>query len=95
MIQKTEPSWATVNTDDPQEMAEFNEQEDRKAGERVKEAFQRLRNLGIVNESANSLAMNCRRTCILERNAILAANAPENGRYCRSSRQRKISRIPG
>ena len=51
MIQKTEPSWATVNTDDPQEMAEFNEQEDRKAGERVKEAFQRLRNLGIVNES--------------------------------------------
>ncbi len=51
MIQKTEPTWANVNTDDPQEMAEFNEQEDRKAGERVKEAFQKLRNLGIVDES--------------------------------------------
>jgi len=51
MIQKTEPTWANVNTDDPQEMAEFNEQEDRKAGERVKEAFQKLRSLGIVNES--------------------------------------------
>ena len=32
-------------------MAEFNEQEDGKAGERVKEAFQRLRSLGIVNEN--------------------------------------------
>ena len=50
MIQKTEPTWANVNTDDPQEMAEFNDQEDRKAGERVKEAFQKLRSLGIVNE---------------------------------------------
>jgi len=51
MIQKTEPTWANVNTDDPHEMAEFNEQEDRKAGERVKEVFQNLRSLGIVNEN--------------------------------------------
>lgn len=32
-------------------MAEFNEQEDRKAGARARDAFQRLRNLGIVNEN--------------------------------------------
>jgi hypothetical protein len=51
MIQKTEPTWANVNTDDPREMAEFNEREDRKAGERVKEAFQRLQSLGIVNDN--------------------------------------------
>jgi hypothetical protein len=49
MIQDTEPTWANVNTDDPQEMAEFNEQEDRKAGERVKEAFHpRLRLLSFA-----------------------------------------------
>lgn len=32
-------------------MTEFNEQEDRKAGELVREAFQRLRTLGIVNDN--------------------------------------------
>lgn len=51
MMQKTELSWATVNTDDPQEMVEFNAEEDRKAGERVKAEFQKLRGLGIVNEN--------------------------------------------
>ncbi len=50
MIQKTELTWATVNTGDLDEMAEFNEQEARKAGERVKAAFQHLRDLGIVDE---------------------------------------------
>jgi len=48
MIQKTELTWATVNTEDPAEMAEFDEQEEQKAGERVKTAFKRLRDLGIV-----------------------------------------------
>jgi hypothetical protein len=28
MIRKTELTWATVNTEDPQEMAEFDEQEE-------------------------------------------------------------------
>jgi hypothetical protein len=32
-------------------MAEFDEQEERKAGEREKTAFRRLRDLGIVDES--------------------------------------------
>ena len=49
MIRKTELTWATVNTEDPQEMAEFDEQEEQKAGERVKTAFKRLRDLGIVD----------------------------------------------
>jgi len=31
MIQKTELTWATVNTEDPAEMAEFDEQEEQKA----------------------------------------------------------------
>ena len=48
MIQKTELTWATVNTADPAEMAEFDEQEEQNAGERVKTAFKRLRDLGIV-----------------------------------------------
>jgi hypothetical protein len=33
LIQKTELTWAVVNTADPSEMAEFDEQEERKAGE--------------------------------------------------------------
>jgi hypothetical protein len=56
MIQKTELTWATVNTTDPAEMAEFDEQEERKAGERVKIAFKRLRDLGIVDEKGELLS---------------------------------------
>jgi hypothetical protein len=55
MIQKTELTWATVNTQDPAEMAEFDEQEERKAGERVKTAFKRLRDLGIVDANGELL----------------------------------------
>jgi hypothetical protein len=36
-------------------MAEFDEQEERKAGESVKVAFQRLRDLGIVGEEGELL----------------------------------------
>lgn len=55
MIQKTELIWATVNTEDPQEMAEFDEHEEQKAGERVKTAFKRLRDLGIVGANGELL----------------------------------------
>jgi hypothetical protein len=37
-------------------MAEFDEQEERKAGERVKIAFKRLRDLGIVDEKGELLS---------------------------------------
>jgi hypothetical protein len=49
MVKKVELTWTSVNTDDAQEMAEFDEQEDRKAGERVKAAFERLQELGILD----------------------------------------------
>jgi hypothetical protein len=50
MIQDTELSWATVHTDDPAEMAEFNRREAEKAGDRIAAEFKRLRALGIVDE---------------------------------------------
>jgi hypothetical protein len=37
-------------------MAEFDEHEERKAGERVKVAFKRLRDLGIVDEKGELLS---------------------------------------
>jgi len=55
MTQKTELTWATVNTEDPVEMEEFDEQEEQKAGERIHAAFQRLRALGIVDEKGELL----------------------------------------
>lgn len=55
MIPKRELTWATVNTDDPQEMADFDEQEELKAGERIKIAFKRLRDLGIVDADGKLL----------------------------------------
>jgi hypothetical protein len=55
MIKKPELSWATVNIEDPAEMAEFDEQEEQKAGERIHAAFQRLRALGIVDEKGELL----------------------------------------
>jgi hypothetical protein len=51
MIQETELNWATVHTEDPKEMAEFNKREAEKAGERIQAEFKRLRDLGIVDES--------------------------------------------
>ncbi len=56
MLQKTELTWTTVNTADPSEMAAFDEQEERKAGERVKVAFKRLWDLGIVDEKGELLS---------------------------------------
>ena len=56
VIPKSELTWATVNTEDPQEMADFDEQEEQKAEERIKIAFRRLRDLGIVDASGELLS---------------------------------------
>lgn len=55
MIQKTELSFATVNSDDPAEMAEWRAQLERKADERAKAAFERLKLLGIIDEQGESI----------------------------------------
>ena len=56
MIPKRELTWATVNTEDPQEMADFDEQEEQKAGERIRIAFKCLQDLGIVDASGELLS---------------------------------------
>jgi len=43
-------TWATVNTDDEEEMSRFEEQELEKAGKRIKKAVKELQDLGIVDE---------------------------------------------
>jgi hypothetical protein len=56
MIPKSELTWATVNTDDPRAMADFDEQEEQKAGERIKIAFNRLRDFGLVDANGELLS---------------------------------------
>ena len=55
MIQKTELSWATVNTTDPAEMAEFRAQQEQLANERARTAFERLKSLGVIDAQGNSI----------------------------------------
>ena len=55
MIQKTELTWATVNTGDPREMADFLAGQERLAGERAKAAFEHLKALGIIDEHGESI----------------------------------------
>ena len=55
MIQKTELSWATVNTTDPAEMVEFRTQQERLANERARTAFERLKSLGVIDAQGNSV----------------------------------------
>jgi hypothetical protein len=50
-----ELSWANVNFDDPNELALFYAQERRKGGDRAEEAFQRLRQLGILSDCGELL----------------------------------------
>jgi hypothetical protein len=56
VIPKSELTWATVNTDDSREMADFDELEEQKAGERIKIAFNRLRDLGLVDANGELLS---------------------------------------
>ena len=49
-VKEIELTWATVDTDDEEEMTRFEEQELQKAGERIKKAAQELQDLGIVDE---------------------------------------------
>ena len=49
-----ERSWATVNTADPAEMAEFRIEQERLASERARAAFERLKLLGIIDENGES-----------------------------------------
>ena len=44
-----ELTWANVDVDDDAEMELFRKQEERKAGERVREAVRRLREQGIID----------------------------------------------
>jgi len=53
---KRELTWATVNTEDPHEMGDFDEQEEQKAEERIKIAFKKLRDLGIVDANGELLS---------------------------------------
>jgi hypothetical protein len=76
MIRKIELSWATVNTADPAEMAEFRVQQERLANQRAKAAFEHLKSLGIIDEHGNRLAKNFLQICAPGQSAILAANVP-------------------
>ena len=49
-VTEIELTWATVDTDDEEEMTRFEGQELEKAGERIKKAAQELQDLGIVDE---------------------------------------------
>ena len=49
-----ELTWATVDTDDEEEMTRFEEQELQKAGQRIKKAAQELQDLGIVDEKGGA-----------------------------------------
>ncbi len=51
----TELSWATVNTFDAEEMAEFWAHQEQRANQRAKAALERLKSLGIVDEAGNSI----------------------------------------
>ncbi len=43
-------TWATVDLDDEEQVARFEELELRRAGERIKKAVDELHNLGIIDE---------------------------------------------
>jgi hypothetical protein len=57
MTQKTQLSWAAVNTGDPDEMAEFRAQRERQANERAEAAFDRLKALGVIDAGGNSIGI--------------------------------------
>ena len=54
-VEEKELTWATVNTDDEEEMGRFEEQELEKAGKRIKKAVQELQELGIVDEKGQRI----------------------------------------
>lgn len=49
-VEKKELTWATVDTDDPEEMKRFREQQGEKAGARIRKAVKELQELGIMDE---------------------------------------------
>lgn len=51
--QTKELTWTTADLDDPVERKALMEQEMARAGERAAAAFQRLKDLGIVDEKGN------------------------------------------
>ena len=55
MTQKSELSFATVNSDDPVAIAEWRAQLECKADERAKAAFERLKLLRIIDEHGESI----------------------------------------
>ena len=54
-VKEKELTWATVDIDNEEEMARFEEQELEKAGKRIKKAVQELRELGIVDEKGRRI----------------------------------------
>ncbi len=55
MIQKIELSWATVDTTDSAEMAEFRVQQEQLASDRARVAFERLKHLGVIDAQGHSI----------------------------------------
>jgi hypothetical protein len=49
-IKEEKLTWANVNTDDPEEMKRFREQQAERAGERIRKAVTELQELGIMDE---------------------------------------------
>jgi hypothetical protein len=62
-VKEIELTWATVDTDDEEEMTRFEEQELQKAGERIKKAAQELQDLGIVDEKGRRVKKSFPPTC--------------------------------
>jgi hypothetical protein len=49
-VKEKELTWATVNTDDPEEMTRFRCQQAKRGGERIRKAVKELQDLGIMDE---------------------------------------------
>ncbi len=50
-----ELTWANVDLDDPEEMAEFHRQQTERAGIRVRAAVKKLQEMGILDENARRI----------------------------------------
>lgn len=49
-VKEEDLTWASVSFDDPEEVKRFEEQELRRAGERIRKAVKELQDLGIVDK---------------------------------------------
>jgi len=54
-VEEEKLTWATVDTDDPEEMERFREQQAEKAGERIRKAVKELQERGIMDEKGRRI----------------------------------------